>query len=302
MKILITGGTGLIGTRLTQLLQEKGHEISYLSRSKRKDDQVTYYQWNPTEGYIEEGAIENADYVIHLAGANVAEKRWTKARKEVIVNSRTQTTQLLAQKLAETNHEVKGFIAATAVGIYGFTGERIAFEDSKPGSDFLAHVCQQWEAEVDRIADTGLRTVKIRVGVVLSEEAGALYEIAKPIRMYAGAPLGSGKQYIPWIHIDDICRIFMHAIEAETLQGAFNGVAPNPVTNAELTRITAHVLEKPLFLPNVPKIALEMMFGEMAEIVLNGSKVSCQKIQDAGFQFKFSEPEKAVEDLLKEAE
>lgn len=298
MKILITGGTGLIGTRLTQLLQEKGHEVAYLSRSKREDSVITYYQWNVSEGFIEEGAIETADYIIHLAGANVADKRWTKQRKQVIMDSRTKTTSLLAKKLTELDHQVKGFISATAVGIYGFTGERMAFEDSRHGSDFLASVCDKWEAEVDQIAETDLRTVKVRVGVVLSEEAGALYEIAKPIRKYAGAPLGSGKQYIPWIHIDDICRIFIHALENEDMKGAYNGVAPNPVTNAELTHIVAEVLDKPLFLPNVPKFAIEMMFGEMAEIVLKGSKVSCKKIKEAGFDFKFSEPKAAVQDLL----
>lgn len=298
MKILITGGTGLIGTRLTQLLKDMGHEISYLSRRKKESSEVTYYQWNANENYIEEGAIESADYIIHLAGASVAEKRWTKNRKQVILESRTKTTALLAQKLAEADHEVKGFISATAVGLYGYTGERMAFEDSRVGKDFLAQVCQQWEEEVDRIAASNLRTVKIRVGVVLSNEAGALYEIAKPIRKYAGAPLGSGKQYIPWIHIDDICRIFIHALQDEKLTGAFNGVAPNPVTNAELTRIAARVLDKPLFLPNVPKMAMEIMLGEMAEIVLNGSKVSCQKIQNTGFKFRFSSAEEAVEDLL----
>lgn len=300
MKILITGGTGLIGTRLTKLLQEKGHEIAYLSRSKKEDAAVTYYQWDARSGFIEEGAIESADYIIHLAGAGVADKRWTSSRKEVILTSRTQTTALLAQKLAEVNHQVKAFISATAIGIYGFTKDRIAHEDSRHGDDFLAEVCQKWEAEVDKIAETDLRTVKIRVGIVLSSEAGALYEIAKPVRMYAGAPLGSGKQYMSWIHIDDICRMFIHAIENEQLEGAYNGTAPTPVTNAALTKITADVLEKPLLLPNVPKIALEMMFGEMAEIVLKGSKVSCKKIMDSGFEFHFPTAQEAVQDLLKE--
>ena len=290
----------MIGTRLTDFLLERGYEVSYLSRSKKEDKKVTYYQWNIEESYIEEGAIETADYIVHLAGAGVADKRWTKQRKQVIIESRTETTALLAKKLAEIDHKVKAFISASAVGIYGFTGDRVAFEDSRLGTDFLARVCQKWEAAVDQIAKTALRTVKIRVGIVLNDTGGALYEIIKPIKMYAGAPLGNGEQYMPWVHIDDISQLFLYAIEQEELEGVYNGAAPNPVTNEEMTKIAADVLGKPLFLPNVPAFALEVMFGEMAEIVLKGSKVSSKKAQEAGYQFKFETAEAALHDLLAE--
>lgn len=290
----------MIGTRLTDFLLEKGYEVSYLSRRKKENDRVIYYQWNTQEEYIEEGAIETADYIVHLAGAGVADKRWSKQRKDIIVKSRTETTALLETKLRELNHKVKAFISASAVGIYGFTGERMAFEDSRLGTDFLARVCQKWEAAVDDVAELVARTVKIRVGIVLNDTGGALYEIVKPVRMYAGAPLGNGKQFIPWIHIDDISRMFLYAIENEALKGIYNGAAPNPVSNEEMTKIAADVLEKPLFLPNVPAFALEVMFGEMAEIVLKGSKVSCQKMVEEGFEFRFDTADAAIKDLLEE--
>ncbi|MFT5617271.1 MAG: hypothetical protein ACI85I_000487 [Arenicella sp.] len=298
MKVLITGGTGLVGTRMTDFLLEKGYEVAYLSRSKKQDGKVQYYQWNTEKQFIEEGAIETADYIIHLAGAGVADERWTPSRKKMLMESRTHTTELLYQKLSELKHNVKAFISATAIGIYGDSGEQLVNEDSPHANDFLAQICTAWEDKADKIKELGIRTPKIRVGVVLSEKGGALKEISKPIKLYAGAPLGSGKQLMSWIHIDDIANLFIHAMENESMNETYNGVAPNPISNEQLTKIAAEVLDKPLILPNVPEFALKLMLGEMAEVVLMGSNVSSEKTQSTGFAYKFTDAKKAVEDLM----
>ncbi len=297
-KVLITGGTGLIGTQLTALLQSQGHQIAYLSRSKKQDANITYFQWDINKQMLEEGALEWADYLIHLAGAGVAEEKWTPKRKQVILKSRTDSAKLLAQELQKRDHSIKAVIAATAIGWYGDSGNELMMEEAPVAGDFLAKVCQAWEAEIDALAlATGLRTVKIRVGIVLSTEGGALVEIAKPVKLMAGAPLGSGKQFQSWIHIKDLAKLFVYAIENGEMEGAYNGVAPNPVTNEELTKAIAKQLGKPLFLPNVPPFALKLMLGEMASVVLAGSKVSSEKTASTGFTWEFPQLKEALADL-----
>lgn len=298
-KILITGGTGLVGSRMTDLLLEQGHEVAYLSRSKKLNERVLYFQWDIKKEFIEAGAIEWPDYIIHLAGAGVADERWTPERKRAIMDSRTHSTALLRKELEKREHHLKAFISATAIGIYGDSGDQWVDEESPIANDFLANVCKVWEQEVDKLAEvTGLRTAKVRVGIVLSTKGGALVEISKPVKFMAGAPLGSGKQWQSWIHIDDICRLFIHAMENEDMTGAYNGVAPFPVTNEELTKAIAKELGKPLFLPNVPPFALRILMGEMAEIVLAGSKVSSKKTGSTGFKWKFPTLDGALADLL----
>ncbi|CCG98277.1 protein of unknown function DUF1731 [Fibrella aestuarina BUZ 2] len=300
--VLITGGTGTIGRRLTQLLLQQGCTVTHLSRSpKASSDGVQTYQWNVDTSELDPRAIETADHIVHLAGAGVADGRWTDARKKEILESRTQSTALLAEALRSTNHHVKSFISSSAIGYYGSdTGDRPLRENSPAGSDFLAQVTRAWERSVDPIADLGIRTVRIRTGVVLAKEGGALPKLAQPIRLGVGAPIGSGDQYISWIHLDDICQLYIEAIRNEQWNGVYNGVAPGPVTNADLTSRIADVLEKPQILPNIPAFAIKLLFGEMAITVLGGSYVLNKRVADeTDFHYKFPDLRKALEDLLR---
>jgi uncharacterized protein (TIGR01777 family) len=299
--ILITGGTGVIGRRLTQLLQEQGYQVSYLSRSSESVPNVKVYQWDIKKGHFDPQAIMTADHIVHLAGAGVADERWTDKRKNEILNSRTQSTELLAQALAKNSHKVKSFVASSAIGYYGSdTGDRPLNETSSGGSDFLAQVTRAWERSEDQVAALGIRTVKIRTGVVLASDGGALPKLAQPIRLGAGAPLASGQQYISWIHLDDLCRIYIQALQDESWQGVYNGVAPGPVTNESLTHAIANVLHRPLILPNIPAFAIKLMFGEMATTVTGGNYVLNKRIADeTSFQYQFADLNLALENLLK---
>jgi uncharacterized protein len=295
-KILITGASGLIGTRLTELILVQGHLASHLSRSP-KTGAVPSFTWNIDAGSLDSNALRDIDTIVNLAGAGVADKRWTASRKEEILESRIKSTQVLFNALKGSSHVVKSFISASAIGYYGFSEADWVFtEDDKPGNDFLALVTKQWEDEVDKISALGLRVVKLRIGIVLSEKAGALKEIATPIRFGVGAPLGSGKQFLSWIHIDDLCNMFIKAVEDETMDGSYNAVT-SWCTNGELTRAIAKVLNKPLWLPRVPSFVLKIILGEMADMILLGNKVSPAKINKAGFQSRFTTVEGAMKDL-----
>ncbi|MES2733409.1 MAG: TIGR01777 family oxidoreductase [Bacteroidota bacterium] len=301
--VLITGGTGLIGTRLTELLLQKGYTVALLSRQANAQPDsrgIRTYHWDIAKGEIDTQSILEADYLIHLAGAGVADKRWTQHRKQEIIDSRTQSTQLLAEHLRAIPYKLKSFISASAIGIYGAdTGTDILTEATPPGTDFLADVTQRWEAAADQVAHLPIRTVKLRIGIVLSEKGGALAKIAQPIRLGAGAPLGSGKQFLSWIHVDDLARLFIYALENEQLRGVYNAVAPNPVTNEQLTQLAAKVLKKPLWLPHVPAFALRLAFGELAEVILGGNHVLNKRIaEETAFTYKFTNAENALEDLL----
>ncbi|MCC5943593.1 MAG: TIGR01777 family oxidoreductase [Bernardetiaceae bacterium] len=297
--ILITGGTGLVGTRLTEILQSSGkYKVSYLSRSKQNIPNVEVGLWDVEAGELDEQLFQKADYIVHLAGANVFEKAWTDKRKTVINDSRELSTYLLTEKLRKLDHKVKAFISASAIGYYGYdTGEAWQTEADLPGQDFLARVTQKWEDAAEEAKEV-TRTVKLRVGIVLSDKGGALLQIAKPIKFYAGAALASGKQYLSWIHIDDLARMFLYAIENENMSGTFNAVAPNPVTNSTITRMIADVLDKKLILPNVPAPVLYLALGEQANLVIGGLRVSCEKIKEAGFEFAYSDAQDAIRDLL----
>ena len=298
-KILISGGTGLIGNALSQLLLGDKYKVHHLSRSK-SDGPIPTHQWNIAQQSIDTEAMDSTEAIVHLAGAGVADQRWTAARKEAILKSRTESTRLLHDQIKEMDHKPSVFVAASAVGYYGFdTGDQLVDEETKPGNDFLAEVVKAWEAETDKIADLGVRVVKLRIGIVLAAEGGALPKIAQPIKLFVGAPLGSGKQYMSWIHVTDVARMFKMAIENDQMQGVFNCVGPDPVTNAMLTKAVAGVLNKPLFLPNVPGFVIKMMFGEMGNIVLGGNRVSNEKIVEAGFSYEYATLEHALQNLLK---
>lgn len=292
-KILITGASGLIGTRLTELLTQRGHEVSYLGRKKR-DGKIPSFVWDVDNGTLDEQALKNVDVVIHLAGAGVADERWSAKRKQEIMQSRIKSTALLAKYLSKYPN-VKVVLSASGIGYYGF-GEIEFTEESNPGNDFLAQVVKAWEAEVDKIPSE--RIVKLRIGIVLSEKGGALKKMTTPIRWCVGAPLGTGQQYMSWIHLDDLCRMFIKAVEDNSMQGAYNATGPYAVTNRELTRAIAATIHKPLLLPPVPSFVLRILVGEMAEMVLNGSIVSSKKIQQTGFTFQFPTLDAALKDLL----
>jgi len=296
-KILITGASGMIGTKLTEHLLNEGHVVSHLGRSK-KNGEIPSFVWNVEKGQIDEKALEGVDTIINLAGAGVADKRWTASRKKLILESRTQSCALLYESLRRTSHEVTTFITASAIGYYGFDSAEVCTEESPPGNDFLAQVTRQWEATADRISILGIRVVKLRIGIVLSNTGGALMEMARPVRWWVGSPLGSGRQVMSWIHIDDLCRMFLRASVNEQMSGAYNAVGPEWATNEELTGAIAKILHKPILLPPVPAFALRLALGEMADMVLTGSKISSAKIQRAGFEFQFKSLEPALSNLL----
>lgn len=278
---------------------QRGHQISHLGRRKHYNESVKSYTWNIDNHQIDPEALHRVETIIHLAGAGIADKRWTSDRKREILESRTNSTRLLHNELQKGDHGVKAFVSSSAIGYYGFANkEEIFTEASNQGNDFLSTVTGRWEKEVDTIAMLGIRVVKLRTGIVLSEKGGALMEIVKPIRFFVGAPLGSGKQYMSWIHIDDQCGIFIKAVEDHTMNGVYNCVAANPVTNRELTVAIAKTVHRPLILPPVPGFILKILIGEVAELVLNGNKVSGLKILQAGYRFKFENLNEALADLL----
>lgn len=298
-RVLITGGSGLVGRRLTDMLIEKGYEVCWLSRTADTVSRIKKYVWDIRKGYIDPAALAETDYIIHLAGAGVADKAWTTSRKQEILESRTLSTALLAQALRETPNHVKAVIGASAIGWYGLdTGDRLLTENAPAAQDFLARVVQAWEAETDLIAKSGIRVAKIRIGIVFSSEGGALPKLAQPVRLYAGAPLGSGKQWMSWIHIDDLCRLFIWAMENPQASGAYNAVAPNPATNEAVTKAVGKILHRPILPLNVPAFTIKLMFGEMGGIVLGGNKVSSNRVLQEGFVFQYPELEGTLRQLL----
>ncbi|WP_234736089.1 TIGR01777 family oxidoreductase [Tellurirhabdus bombi] len=298
--VLITGGTGTVGRPLTRLLQAKGYQVSYLSRSGKPIQHIKVYQWDPSNGRIDAEAVAAADYIIHLAGAGIADSRWTDSRKREILQSRTQSTDLLVRTLAQTSHKVKAFISSSAIGYYGGdTGNQPLTENSAPGKDFMAEVTVAWEQAAEAIAHLGIRTVKLRIGVVLSVEGGALSKLIMPVKWGVGSPLGSGQQHISWIHIDDLCRLFLEAMESPDWQGVYNAVAPAPVTNETLTRHIAEALKKPLWLPNIPAALLRLILGEMAVVILGSSNVQNKRIKEStDFNYLFKDSHMAICNLL----
>ncbi|SDP02003.1 hypothetical protein SAMN05428975_0037 [Mucilaginibacter sp. OK268] len=295
--ILITGASGSVGRRLTGLLLDKGYQVSALSRTPGHNPAVKTFIWDVNRGIIDEHCIEGIDTIIHLAGAGIAEKRWTDARKKELIDSRTKSIDLIYDLLKTREHQVSSVISAAAIGYYSDRGDELMTEDSTPNTDFMAHCCIEWENAVDEGQKLGLRIVKFRTGVVLDKDGGALPTLAKPIKLYIGSPIGNGRQWIPWIHWQDVVDMYVYGIENTAVTGVYNMVAPNPATNAQLTQAVAKQLNKPLWAPNVPAFVLKLMLGEMSTIVLGSTKVSAQKIQDAGFRFKFTEVSTALKEI-----
>lgn len=296
-KILITGGSGLVGTKLSYLLSERGHEVSHLSRRVTGKEHFPTFKWDVERETLDTDALQGIDYLIHLAGAGVADKKWTDARKKLILESRTRSTKLLYDQVKASQTQLKGYVSASAIGLYGSdTGDKLMDEDSPAGTDFLAHVVRDWEAAADLFQEI-TQVSKVRIGIVLSSEGGALPEIMRPVKYFVGAPLGSGKQLMSWIDIDDLCEIFAFVID-QNLAGTFNAVAPNPVNNAEFTRQLATIMKKPLLLPPVPAFVMRLLLGEMSQIVLGGNRVSSQFIQQKGFKFRFTHLKDSLQNQL----
>lgn len=301
--ICITGGTGMIGTRLIELLIAKNHELIILTRkSKPAFGNVRFAEWNLEKGTIDASAIEKTDYIIHLAGAGVADKRWTTKRKEEIANSRTQSSALLVKALTEIPNHVKAVISSSAIGWYGpdkAKTDKGFVETDAAYNDFLGQTCLQWEQSIEPVTNLNIRLVKLRTGIVLSNEGGALKEFKKPLKFGLASVLGSGTQIISWIHVDDLCRMFEYAIEHETINGSYNAVAPKPVSNKELTLSLAKKMRGNAFITTpVPSFVLKLMLGEMSVEVLKSTTASSAKIQNAGFQFLYPSLDAALNELI----
>ncbi|MDT0644437.1 TIGR01777 family oxidoreductase [Zunongwangia sp. F363] len=300
MRVLITGATGLIGSHVTRLCHEKGIGVNYLSTSKgkiEKKDNYKGFYWNPSEGEMDLKALEGVNAIINLVGASIA-KPWTDSNKKAIVNSRTETAKLLFDVLSKNEHSVDQFISASAIGIYPSSKDKLYAEDETAVDDsFVGKVVVKWESAVNNFQDIGIDVTKIRIGLVLAKNGGMLEKLKQPAGFNVGAPLGDGKQWQSWIHIEDLANIFIHALENE-LSGTYNAVAPNPVTNKELVKCVAKTMGKAMWLPNVPAIVLKTLLGEMSTIVLSSQLVSNNKIESTGFGFKYSHLSNALQDLL----
>ena len=299
MKILITGATGLIGTELVKVLLAKNHTIHYLTSSVSKIISKANYKgfyWNPEQGKIDENCIYGVDVIVHLAGANIA-NRWTKEYKQEITESRTLSCELLYNLVKKNPNQVKQFVSASGTAIYPESYDKVYDENSKEIEDsFLSNVVKKWEESADRFQVLGLKVCKLRTGVVLSNKGGALPEMVKPIKMGFGAAMGNGKQMQSWIHIKDLVSIYSLVIENH-MEGVYNAVTPNPISNQELTTIIAKTLEKSLFLPNIPQFIMKLVLGEMSYLLFSSKNISAQKIIDNGFQFQFPKIKEALNDL-----
>jgi uncharacterized protein (TIGR01777 family) len=298
MKILLTGGSGLIGRRLLKTLSASGHAVHILSRHSGTNlpNGVKLSVWNALKGEPPAEALDGTDAVISLAGEPVAQK-WSAETKQKIRDSRVLGTERLIHALSTLSRRPSVLVSASAIGIYGSRGDEVLTETSAPGGDFLAQVCQEWEKEADLAESLGLRVVKIRIGVVLDQNGGALAKMLPAFRNFAGGRMGSGKQWMSWIHLQDLARLFQHAVE-NPVSGVLNGTAPGPVTNAEFTKALAGALHRPALVP-VPAAALKVIFGEMSQVILASQRVMPKATVAGGFSFQHAELKAALENLLK---
>ena len=300
MKVLITGATGLVGNEILKRCNENNIDVNFLTTSPSKTDfykNAKGFVWSPKENKNDSDCIKGVDKIVNLVGASVA-KPWTEDHKQAILDSRVETVALLKKTLRENEHQVTQIVSASAIGIYPDSQKNYYHENTGGIADnFLGDVVVKWEQAVDGFSELGIDVAKIRIGLVLSTNGGALSPILKTINNYVGAPLGSGKQWQSWIHIFDLSTMFLFALE-NNLDGVFNGVAPNPVSNKKFTKCIAKKQDKRLFLPNVPSLVLKTAMGERSCLVLNSQRVSSEKIEAQGFQFKFSNLNSALDELL----
>jgi len=291
--ILITGGTGMVGKHLQKKLCDANYAVRILTRTPNS---ATEFYWNIGSNEIDEKAFQDVSYIIHLAGAGIADKRWSQQRKQEIIDSRTTSTELLLHKITQLNIPLKGFIAASAIGYYGaITSETIFKESDPPATDFLGNVCQQWEASSLKFKHLNIPTTILRTGIVLSKNGGALSKMNTPIAI---APIANGKQYMPWIHIEDLSNLYIKAIEDNSFTGVYNATAPEIHTSFSFAKTLASKTKK-IFIPiGVPTFFLKLVFGEMSQLLTTGSRISSEKAKNAGFNFSYKNLAKALEDRI----
>lgn len=298
-KILITGGTGFIGRKLISFLVENGYEIAVLTRNPEPNkQQVTYYYWNIPAKEIDPKAFEDVEIIINLVGENIVSKRWTKRQKEIILSSRVDATRLLYDSIAGNHHRIHTIISSSAVGYYGtFTSDTLLDETMPDGNDFLAGVCRRWEEEALRFTGLGIRTVIFRKGMVLGRDGGAYRKMASLAGYGLNASLGKGNQYMPWIHLTDLCRLYKFAIENEDVSGVYNAVSGEHIDMNKFSAELSRSLHKKILTPNVPAFVVKLLYGEMSSTLLKGSRVSNRKIIEKGFQFRYNNIREALKNI-----
>ena len=304
--VLVTGGTGMIGKALCEALLKKNYKLIVLTREPGKysnSGDIRYEKWDPQQGLISADVISEANHIIHLAGAGIADQRWSKKRKQEIVESRVKAGELLVKAIKEIPNKIQSLISASATGWYGpdpsIPNPHPFREDAPSAGDYLGGTCQQWEASIDPLIAMGIRVVKLRTGPVMSKEGGMLAELRKPIRMGIATIFGSGRQRVSWIHIDDLVRIYIHMLENRDLRGVFNAVAPRPVSNKELVQTLARIYKGRFFIPiYVPAFVLKIVVGELRVEVLKSVTVSCDKLHTHGFVFIYPTIEPALKNLV----
>ena len=297
MKVLITGSSGFIGSALSARLESAGHDVVRLVRREPRPD-MREARWDPDVGHIDAGALDGIDGVVHLAGENIANRRWNDAQKARIRDSRTRGTSLLANALARTTPNPRCFVCASAVGYYGDRGADVLGEDDPPGADFIARATAEWEEATQPAADAGIRVAIMRLGMVFDPSGGPLKRMLPPFRLGLGGRLGSGRQYMSWLSLEDAIRAFTHALTTDALSGPVNVSAPRPVTNAEFTRALGRALGRPALFA-VPRLALRVAMGEMADAVLYSTRMSSAKLVESGFDFRHADIEATLREMLR---
>jgi hypothetical protein len=301
MKVVISGGTGMIGKRLARNLLSHNHQVVILSRSKGGNTAapvagMVYSKWDPANHEVDQKVIENADAIVNLAGDSI-NQRWTKSNKKTILNSRLDSTTTLVEAVKIADNKPTVFVSASAIGYYPDSNE-LKSEDDAPGDNFLSTTCVAWEEATEGLDDLDIRKVIFRIGMVLAREGGALSAIKKPVKYGVGAPLGSGKQFQSFIHLDDLANMIAHSLSESTVDGVYNAVAPEPTTNDEMTATIAQMMNRPYFLPRVPAFLLKLALGEMAAVVLTSNKVSAKKVTSTGFSHAYTDIRSALDNLL----
>jgi uncharacterized protein (TIGR01777 family) len=293
--ILIAGGSGLVGSRLQEIAEKSGYDCYILTRNPKAKNHI---QWDIDKKQIDEQALPEIDYVVNLAGEGIADKKWTVEHKKVLLDSRTEPILLLSNWISGLKNPPKAFVSASGVGYYGDGGEKWQKETDKSGTNFLAYTAKIWEEATNSIKSQGIRTTILRIGIVLSVKGGALPKITMPFKMGVGSYFGNGKMYMPWIHIDDLCKMIIFTLENKEVSGVYNAVSPNPATNYELTKTAGKVIGNPHILVPAPKLAIQLAMGERYQLVFTSNRASSEKIQNTGFKFDYDNLELALEDVI----
>lgn len=297
-KILITGGSGLLGRAISEILVKQGHEVAWLSRQAGNSGGIRRYKWSVSQGYIDPEAFRNTRYLVHLAGAGIIDHRWTPAYKKQVIDSRVKSSGLVFEYVSKTKTQLDKFVGGSATGFYGTRQKAGGYsEEDGPGNDFLSDVCVQWENSYQKFISAGIPTTIIRTGIVLAKQSGAYAKLAPVFKIGFGSPMGNGRQPFPWIHIDDIAGIFIHALFNDTVSGVYNGAAPEHIDNRTFSQALAKSLHRPFFAPPVPAFVLKLALGERATTIIEGAHINAEKIIGSGYRFKFTHIGDALADL-----